>query len=137
MNARKHFLTLVAGIAILVGTVCVFQPTFLLQEIKHAVANPASVVMARTAGMGFLAVGLLNFAVRNHDDSPSLRAILGANLLFQLALIPIDPWAFAEGTFRTLGSFVPNTILHIVLAIGFTYFLRQARAPEEAATLSA
>jgi hypothetical protein len=83
--------------------------------------------MARTVGVLLLAIGLLNFLVRRHGDSPTMRAILTVNLALQLGIMPIDPLAFLSGTYATLGSFVPNTILHVVLATGFAWQLRAPR----------
>ena len=64
--------------------------------------------------------------MRRHDDSPTMRAVLIVNLVLQLAILPIDPLAFAAGTFTTLGAFLPNTILHVVLAVAFARELRRA-----------
>jgi hypothetical protein len=81
--------------------------------------------MARTVGVLLLTIGALNFMVRDHEDSPTLRAVCIANLLLQLAIIPIDPLAYFNGVYTTLGAFVPNTVLHVGLACGFAYYLRR------------
>ena len=39
--------------------------------------------------------------------------MLLANAFVHFGLLPIDPIAWASGTFHTLGSFVPNTALHV------------------------
>ncbi len=129
---RALFMSVVAAIATTIGVLALAAPELLLTEVKHATANPAALVMARTAGVGFLAVGVLNFAVRNHPDSPTFRAILLANLVLQLAILPIDPIAYLQGTFQTLGSFVPNTALHVVLAVGFAWLWLRSRDTDSA-----
>ncbi|MEM6995314.1 MAG: hypothetical protein AAF721_32695 [Myxococcota bacterium] len=129
-------MTVVAIVATAIGLLALAAPQTLLVEVKHAAPNPAALVMARTAGVGFVAVGVLNFSVRGHADSPTLRAVLLANLVLQLAILPIDPIAYQQGTFRTLGSFVPNTVLHLLLAAGFAVFWlrsREAGRPRPAA----
>lgn len=124
---RKLFLTIAAIIAFLVGGLSLLAPDVLLTTVKVAVPNPAALVMARTVGVLLLTVGLMGFLIRGHDDSPTMEAFLKANLFLQLALIPIDPLAYMNGTFTTFGSFVPNTILHILLAIGFAHHLIKVR----------
>lgn len=116
------FLTLVSTVAISIGSLALFAPLTLLVEVKHAVPNDAAVVMARTVGVLLISVGLLNFSLRTHVDSPTMRVVLKANAALQLLILPIDPMAYANGTYATLGSFVPNTILHLILAAGFVYF---------------
>ena len=52
-----------------------------------------------------------------------------ANLILQLGILPLDPLAYAMGVFTTLGSFVPNTVLHVMLASGFAYYLAKMKRP--------
>jgi hypothetical protein len=131
---RKTFLTIASTIPILLGTFVVLAPGALLAQVKGAVPSEAAEVMARTVGVLLLAFGALNFLVRGHDDSPTLRCVLVADLLLQLALLPIDPIAYAGGVFHGLGSFVPNTILHLLLAWGFAHHLLRMRAESQRQT---
>jgi hypothetical protein len=121
--SRKLFLTVVSAIATAVGSFALMAPAVLLEDVKMAEPSASANVMARTVGVLLLAFGALLFLVRSHDDSPTLRAVLAANLLLQLAIIPIDPLAYLSGAFHTLGSFLPNTILQVVLAAGFAHYL--------------
>ena len=125
--SRKLFLTIASVIAALVGSLSLLAPHVLLGPVKAAVANPAALVMARTVGVLLLAVALLGFLVRKHGDSPTMEAVLKANLALQIGILPIDPLAYMNGTFRTLGAFVPNTIVHVLLATGFAYHWVQLR----------
>lgn len=120
---RKTFLTLVSFVTFAVGVFALAAPGVLLGSVKLAAPSEAANVMARTVGILLVTMGVLNFLVRAHADSPTLKAILAANLLLQLGIMPIDPIAYANGVFATLGSFVPNTILHVLLSGGFAYFL--------------
>jgi hypothetical protein len=117
--SRKIFLTVAAIIALTIGAIATIAPGFLLTVMKGAEATPAAIVMARTTGVLLLATGLLAAMVRNHPPSPTLRAVLIANATLQVLLLPIDPYAWATGAFTTLGSFLPNLILHSLLAAGF------------------
>lgn len=125
--SRKLFLTVASVIAALVGGLSLLAPDILLGPVKSAVANPAALVMARTVGVLLLAVALLAFLVRGDADSPTMESVLKANLALQLGILPIDPWAYYNGTFGTLAAFVPNTVVHVLLASGFAYYLAQIR----------
>jgi hypothetical protein len=120
---RKAFLTLHAFIALAIGLFVVSAPRILLINVKAALPSETAEVMARTAGVLIVAFGLLNLLVRGHADSPTLRTVLFVNLVLQLMILPIDPIAYASGVYATLGSFIPNTILHLLFAFGFLYYL--------------
>lgn len=124
---RKLFLTIASTVACLVGALALLAPEFLLSTMKGAVPNPAALVMARTTGLLLLMVALTAFLVRGHADSPTMEAVLKANLFLQLGLIPMDPLAYVNGAFTTIGSFAPNTVIHILLATGFAYYLVKVR----------
>jgi hypothetical protein len=121
--SRKSFLMLTSFVALAVGLFALGAPAVLLGTVKLAAPSSSANVMARTVGVLLITVGVLDFLVRDHADSPTLRAILIANLLLQLLIVPIDPLAYVSGVFHTLGSFLPNTILHLVLAGGFAFYL--------------
>jgi hypothetical protein len=116
---RTTVLTITGITAVAVGVLALVAPAVLLEVVKVAAPSAPANVMARTVGVLLICVGLLDLLVRRHSDSPTMRAILIVNLVLQLAILPIDPLAFAAGTFATLGSFLPNTILHVVLAVAF------------------
>jgi hypothetical protein len=120
---RRLFLTVTSLTALTIGLFALFFPEVLITQVKRAQPSEAAFVMARTVGILLVAVGLLDFLVRAQGDSPTMRAVLIANLVLQLGILPIDPLAYAHGVYQTLGSFLPNTILHVVLAAGFAYAL--------------
>lgn len=137
LRRRKAFLTFNGCVALLIGTLAVSLPSTLIEQLKHADPSAAANVMARTVGVLIAAFGLLSLLVRSDPDSPTLRSVLLANLVLQLAIVPIDPLAYECGTFRTLGSFLPNTVLHLVLIAGFGYFLEKMRKNSGAARSAA
>jgi len=122
---RKTFLTIVAVVATSIGAAALFIPAPFLREVKAAAPSETANVMARTVGILLLTVGVLNFLVRDHEDSPTLRAVCIANLFLQIGIMPIDPLAYVDGVYKSLGAFVPNTALHFVLAAGFCFYLVQ------------
>lgn len=123
--SRKTFLTIAALIALAIGSLSVIAPDVLLSQVKMATPNSAALVMSRTTGVLLLFASLVAWLVRGHTDTPTLAAVLQANMVLQLMLIPIDPLAYFNGTFQTLGSFVPNTLIHLFLASGFFFYWRQ------------
>lgn len=66
-----------------------------------------------------VAVGFIAWCVRSHLDSPTMRAFLWGNALLQLLLLPVEILAYAQGTITTLSGIVPNSILHLLLGLGF------------------
>ena len=126
---RKTFLTLTSCIALAIGVFVLAVPEVMIASVKLAAPSEAANVMARTVGVLLITVGILDFLVRNHEESPTLLAVLIANLVLQIGIMPIDPMAYASGVYKTLGSCLPNTILHLFLAVGFAYYLLKMKTP--------
>lgn len=124
---RSAFLTTVAITALAVGALSLLAPETLITVVKRAPPSPTAIVQARTVGVLLLSIGVLDLLVRRHEDSATMQAVLRANLFLQLAILPIDPCAYATGVYTTWGSFLPNTILHLVLAAGFVMHLGRMR----------
>lgn len=66
---RRTFLTIVAIVASSIGIVTLLIPGPFLQVVKAAEPSETANVMARTVGILLLTTGILNFMVRNHEDS--------------------------------------------------------------------
>ena len=128
--SRKAFLTVTSVIVLVIGIFALIAPNVLITSVKVAAPSETANVMARTVGILLISVGVLDFLVKDHEDSPTLRAILIANLFLQIGIMPIDPSAYVTGVYQTVGSFAPNTVLHIVLASGFTYYLAKMKKQE-------
>lgn len=126
MVSRFLFLTCAAAVAVGVGGVALFAPEVMLAS-KQVTGNPAAQVWMREVGALLLAVGIMVWCVRADDDSPTLRALLWGNALMQLGLLPIELVAHAQGVIPNLMGVVPNTMLHVVLALGFVHYARAIR----------
>ena len=120
---RKTFLTIASVIGLLISLFGMLAPEVFLANVKMAAPNATAIVMGRTACVFLFSISLMAFLVRDHEDSPTLEAFLTANLIMQLGIMPVDPLAYLNGVFSTYWSFVPNTIVHILLAGGFAYYL--------------
>lgn len=89
---------------------------------KGVVPNAAANVWVREVGVLLVAIGVAAFLVRGEPDSPTLRAFLVANVIVQVGLFPIEVTAYARGVLTKVSGVVPNTVLHIALALGFGYY---------------
>ena len=115
----RLLLLVAACVAAAVGCLALLAPASLLAAKGVASIDPAAIAMTRTVGVALLGVAGLDFACRDLAPSATLRRVLAANAGLQLMLLPLDPYAYAVGAFSGVGSFLPNTVLHMVLAAGF------------------
>lgn len=125
--STKFVLVSTATIALAIGAWALAAPASLLAS-KGVAPVPATMVWVREVGVLLVALGVLAVAVRGHPDTPSLRAIFGANAIVQLGLLPIEIVAHLQGTIPTLAGIVPNSVLHAVLAATFTWCALRPRA---------
>ena len=126
MVNRSLFLTFAALIAVGVGGAALLAPEVMLAS-KGIAGNAAARVWMQEVGAVLIAVGVTAWLVRTHEDSPTLRALLWGNALLQVALLPIELVAHARGVIPDAAGIVPNTVLHLVLALGFVTYARAIR----------
>ena len=119
--SRQVFLTIISVIASLVGLFAMLFPTTLL-ESKGVEPIVSTLVWTRETGLLLIAIGLIAFSVRMHEDSETLKAILLGNIIIQIGLFAIELVAYFNCVITKLSGIVPNLRLHILLAMGFIYF---------------
>lgn len=127
LDVPRVLLLVASFVPACVGLLALFASTTLLTAKGVTTIEPAAIAMTRTVGVALLGVGGLNFACRDLAPSVSRGRLLAANAMFQLMLLPLDPYACAVGAFNGIGSFLPNTVLHIVLAGAFIWAWRRER----------
>jgi hypothetical protein len=125
---RKHFLSFASVVALGVGSVALFAPDALLST-KGVVENAAATVWMREVGVMLVAIGFIAWCVRDHPDSPTMRAFLWGNTLLQLLLLPVEILAYGQGTITNLSGIVPNSILNLLLGLGF-FVAARSTAPQ-------
>lgn len=125
---RKHFLTFASVVALGVGGAALTVPDALLAS-KGVVANAAAGVWMREVGVALVSIGFIAWCVRGHPDSPTMRAFLWGNALLQLLLLPVEILAYTNGTITSFWGIVPNSILHVVLGLGFSWYARAEARP--------
>jgi hypothetical protein len=129
LRYRTMFLTLSACVALAVGSLALSFPETLLETKGVALPNQAAAVWVREVGVTIVALGVLMFLVRKHDDSPTLRAVLLGNAIVQLGLLPIEIRAYQQGVLGLVSGVIPNSALHLALFAGFVFFAMRIRAP--------
>ncbi len=122
---RKSFLTSVGTIALAIGVFALTCPAALLAS-KGVSPNPVARVWVREVGVLILASGVLTLLVRQHLNSPTLRAFLFSSALLHAGLLPIEIAACTSGVLPGLGPILPNSVLHVVIAAGFLYYALRA-----------
>lgn len=115
---RKYFLAFASVVALGVGSVALFAPDVLLST-KGVVGNAAATVWMREVGAMLVAIGFIAWCVRDHPDSPTMRAFLWGNALLQLLLLPVEILAYGHGDITNFLGIVPNSALNVLLALGF------------------
>lgn len=119
---REIFLTIASIIALLIGFFATIFPSVLL-ESKGVVDSEVTNVWMQQVGILLIAIGILVFLVRKHNESPTLKAILISNIIIQIGLLIIEIVAYYQGIIPLLSGIIPNSIIHIILAFGFGYYL--------------
>lgn len=117
----KTFLTITAFIYIPFGLGMVLIPYELFGFYGFEL-NASSAMLGRVVGAAIIGMGLMNYLSRNAGlESSALRAILIGNLVYHAMDTVIDFFPTYQGVVNAwTWSFVG---LHIVLALGFAYFL--------------
>jgi hypothetical protein len=132
---RSLFLSFAAFVALVVGAFALAAPSVLLAT--KGVSGSAAEVWVREVGALLIAIGVTVFTVRNHEDSPTLRALLIGNALVQIGLFPIEVLAYYQGVIPLLSGILPNSIVHLLLAAGFVYYAANVQMPGSAPAPSA
>jgi hypothetical protein len=123
---RKTFLTIASTIATTVGIFALLFPV-ILQESKGTQPNAATYVWTSEVGLVLIAIGVMAFLIRGEENSPALRAFFIGNLIIQIGLFAIEFIAYGNGVISKLEGVLPNLALHVLLAFGFAYYLKEMR----------
>lgn len=123
--SRQLFLTISSIIATGVG---IFALIFAENLLKSKGVQPitATLVWTREVGLLLVAMGIVLFSIRKHEDTKTLKAVLFGNIIIQIGLFLIELIAYLDGIITKQSGIVPNLCLHIVLALGFFYFWKKA-----------
>jgi len=92
------------------------------------VSTPETNLLFRSLGAMLLSVAILNFMVRNHPDSNTLKAILIFNIALNLLGMLSDVPGIIEGILP-FGKAIPGHIIHLFIIIGSFIYLRKIKSP--------
>lgn len=129
--SRKTFLTVFSCIAGAIGLFALFAPSAVLAS-KGVPPSEGANVWAREFGISIVASAVATFLLRDHHDSPTLRAFLIGNAVLQMGLFPIEIIAYTNGVITKASGIIPNSILHVVLAAAFIAFAVRIKTPRAA-----
>jgi len=127
---RCIFLTLVGCIAFTIGCVALFFPSVLL-ESKGIINNPPANVWMSEVGILLIAVGILVFLIRKEENSLALKAIFISITIIQTGLLGIELLAYRNGIITEISGIIPNCTLHLILILGFIFYLSKMTTEKE------
>lgn len=121
---RKATLTVSALYLAAVGLALTGFPLHFGIGAVPADAEPALIALLRLLGGPFLGIAVLNWLSRDAEPSPTLRAVLIANIIGFGVVAANDIWGVATGEARALARlFLP---LHLLFTIAFALAYRSA-----------
>ena len=119
--SRSLFLTIVAFIALLFGGMMFLSPSTATSAFKMT-GNNETAILFRVLGATVLPLALLNFLVRNHPASETLKAVLWSNVAIHVLSLGIDIWVAATGQLPIAGV-APGIVAHIFIAAGSFFYI--------------
>ena len=118
---RSYYFWVAAILALAFGLLMFFAPAFAATQFKLD-GSPATATIFRVLGSVMLGVALLNFLVRNHAMSETLKAVLWANVAIHGIGFLGDLWSVQLGDIAFAGV-APGLVAHLIVLIGGAYYL--------------
>jgi hypothetical protein len=124
---RAYYFWLAAILALAFGLLMFFAPAFAATQFQLT-GSPATATIFRVLGAVMLGVALLNFLVRNHTMSETLKAVLWANVAIHGIGFAGDLWSVSLGEIP-FGGVAVGLVAHLVVLLGALYYLWRPSAP--------
>jgi hypothetical protein len=118
---RAYYFWVAAILAVAFGLLMLFAPAFAATQFQIT-GSPATATIFRVLGSVMLGVALLNFLVRNHTMSETLRAVLWTNVAIHGIGFFADLWSVQQGDIPFSGVAV-GLVAHLIVLIGGAYYL--------------
>lgn len=119
---RSYYFWLAAILALLFGLLMLFAPGQAASAFQLATSDGSTNTIFRVLGSVMLGVALLNFMVRNHTMSETLRAVLWANVAIHGIGFLGDLWSVQQGDVPFAGVAV-GLVAHLIVLVGGVYHL--------------
>lgn len=120
---RSVFLLICAIIAALLGSMMLFAPETTAESFAIQ-STSGTVLLFQSIGAMIICMGILNFLVRNHKDSQTLKVILLYNVLYHASSITVDMMAVSKGTL-VFEKIIVGQVVHIFIIIGAIIYMRK------------
>lgn len=120
---RSLFFLIVAIISVIFGCQLLFFPSFIIEQNKWT-PSLETASLFRLLGSFLFALGVLNFLVRNHQNSDTLKAVLICNILKQFTDIVLDLISWKQGV-SSFSDLIPFLVVHLFIGLGSLYYLRK------------
>ena len=122
---RSTFFLITAIFAFIFGALMLFAPTGAAEGFGMVSTPETSLLFGSLGGM-LLSAAILNFLVRSHPDSNTLKAILIYNIALNLLGMLSDIPGFVSGVLPFTKA-VPGHIVHLFIIIGSFVYLRRIK----------
>jgi hypothetical protein len=124
---RAYYFWVAAILALFFGLLMFFAPAIAATQFQLA-GSPATATIFRVLGSVMLGVAVLNFLVRNHPMSETLKAVLWGNVAIHGIGFIGDCWSAGIGDIAWSGVGV-GLVAHLIVLIGGAYYLWRPSAP--------
>ncbi|MEO6014186.1 MAG: hypothetical protein ABIQ30_11470 [Devosia sp.] len=124
---RAYYFWLAAILALAFGLLMFFAPAFAATQFQLT-GSPATATIFRVLGAVMLGVATLNFLVRNHQMSETLKAVLWANTVIHTVGFLGDLWSVSLGEIPLAGV-AAGLVAHLIVLAGALYYLWKPSAP--------
>jgi hypothetical protein len=119
---RSYYFWVAAILALLFGLLMLFVPGQAASAFQLGTSNGSTNTIFRVLGSVMLGVALLNFLVRNHTMSETLRAVLWTNVAIHGIGFLADLWSVQQGDVPFSGVAI-GLVAHLIVLLGGAYYL--------------
>jgi|GEM_PF-520388 len=123
---RSIFLLITAVLGTLFGLMMITMPDKAAEGFG-VTATAELALSYQLFGSMILSFGVLNFIVRNHADSATLKAVLIFNVSVHLLTMIFDLYGGYSEIFE-FTKIIPNQIIHLFIGIGSLMYLLKIKA---------
>lgn len=122
---RSTFLLITSIVSLLFGAVMLFIPDKAAEGFG-ILSTREHLMFFRAMGEGILAMGVLNFLVRNDSDSNALKSILIFNALYHALGLINDFYSVSQEAI-TLTNVMPGIVVHLFIGVGSIFYLMKIK----------
>lgn len=119
---RSYYFWVAAILALLFGLLMLFVPGQAASAFQLGSSNGSTNTIFRVLGSAELGLALLNFLVRDHTMSETLRAVLWTNVAIHGIGFLADLWSVQQGDVPFSGVAI-GLVAHLIVLIGGAYYL--------------